>query len=282
VLVTTFVAQLLRFAKAACSRTFAREHDTDGDRAHEEEATKMARSNQKTPEAWLRVERALGSQLVRIAFIWGPPGIGKTYAAFQYGRVAAGLYSVTITEETSAAELRGHYLFKGAEAVWHDGPMILAFREGKRLVINEISHANGDVLNLMWPLLESWETAQLTLPTGETVRPQPGFHVVVTDNCPPDDLPAPLQDRFTVLLPVEHPHPAALSSLSGQLRELAEAGASIGEDDRRISARRWQALSTLSEEFGLREACLLTFGPARGAMAFDAITLALAARKRGR
>jgi MoxR-like ATPase len=133
----------------------------------------------------------------------------------------------------------------------------------------------------MWPLLESCETAQLTLPTGETVRPQPGFHVVLTDNCPPDELPEPVQDRLTVLLPVEEPHPDALNSLSDELREIAQAGAKI-EEDRRISARRWQSLSTLTEEFGLREACLMTFGPARGAMAFDAITLALATRKRGR
>jgi MoxR-like ATPase len=240
----------------------------------------MARTQQRNTEAWLRVERALASDLVRVAFIYGPPGIGKTYAAFNMGRVA-GFYAVTITEDTSAAELRGHFLFKGNHAYWHDGPMIRAFREGKRLVINELSHANGDVLNLMWPLLESWETAQLTLPTGETVRPEPGFHVVITDNCPPDELPQPLQDRITAVLPVDEPHPAAFEHLSPELRDVAERGTTI-LDERRISARRWQVLSSLAPVFGLREACLLTFGPARGAMLFDALKGTQHASKRGR
>src|SRR5437667_8947398 len=109
---------------------------------------------------WVLVIRVLES-LIRTIYIFGPTGVGKTYAAFNFGRVQNGFYSVTLTEETSAAELRGHFIVKGGDAVWHDGPFIRAMREGKRLVLNEISNANADVLAMLFPILESWETAQL-------------------------------------------------------------------------------------------------------------------------
>ena len=177
---------------------------------------------------------------------------------------------MTLTEETSAAELRGHFIIKGGDAVWHDGPFIRAMREGARLVINEISNANPDVLHLLFPILESQETARLTLPTGETIRPAEGFHVVATDNHPVDRLPEPLQDRFVAQLHATEPHPDALAGLSDDLRAVAESALQI-TDDRRISARQWNNLQALEQDFGRYEACLLVFGAERGAMMFDAI-----------
>lgn len=227
--------------------------------------------------AWELLKKLLSSPIVRTLFIYGPPGVGKTFAAFFLGRIEAGYYSVTLTEDTSAAEVRGHFIFKGGDAVWHDGPFLRAMREGKRLVINEIKHANADVLALLFPVLESWETAELTLPTGETVRPAPGFHVVVTDNDPPDQLPAPLQDRFMAIVHLTEPHPDAFADLRDGFRQLAEAGLAIS-DDRRISARRWQYLQMLENVLGLEHACLAAFGLQRGRMAYDAIRLALAAK----
>jgi len=232
----------------------------------------------KNHDTWQLIERVLASPLVRTVYIYGPPGTGKTYAAFHYGRVNRSPYSVTLTEDTSAAELRGFYLLKGTDGVWHDGPFVRAMREGARLVINEISHASGDVLALLYPVLESFETARLTLPTGETISPAADFHVVVTDNLPPDRLPEPLQDRFVAILRVLEPHPAALANLDPQLRTLAETAIAI-TDDRRISARGWQNLQVLKEEFGLEKACQLCFGPERGQMLYDAIQLALATKE---
>jgi len=227
---------------------------------------------------WLLIEMALHSPLVRTMLIYGPPGTGKTYVAIHVGRVRDGVYCVTLTEETTAAELRGHFIFKGGDAIWHDGPFTRAMREGRRLVINEISHASADVLALLFPLLESWETARLTLPTGETVQPAPGFHVVATDNQPPDHLPEPLRDRFMATMRVTDPHPDALAGLREDLRGLAEAAAVIN-DGRQISIRGWTNLEKLWKEFGLHDACRLVFGPDRGEMIYDAIRLALSTRK---
>lgn len=236
------------------------------------------RNAEQTMEEWDRVQCVLDSDLFRCTYLYGPPGVGKTYGAYRFGRVEKGFYAVTLTEETSAAELRGHFLFRGGDAVWHDGPFVRAMREGKRLVVNELMHASGDVQALLYPVLESEETAKLTLPTGETVEPSSGFHVVVTDNTPPDGLPLALQDRFMAILRVTRPHPSALSGLSPELRRAAEAGLSI-KDDRRISARGWQTLNLLFPHFGLFEACILTFGPDRGKMLYQALRLGDKAEK---
>jgi MoxR-like ATPase len=230
---------------------------------------------------WERVKRALCLLVLRTAYIYGPPGIGKTYAAFNFGCAERGFYAMTITAETSANECRGHFLFIGGDARWHDGPFVRAMREGKRLVINEISNASSDVLQLLFPILESPETARLTLPTGETVSPADGFQVVATDNFPADRLPEALQDRFQAFLRVTAPHPDAFAGLDPDLRELAEASLSI-DDERRISARQWKNIQTFRAEVGLCEACLWAFGPDRGQMVYDAIEMHLAAKGKRR
>jgi MoxR-like ATPase len=222
---------------------------------------------------WNLIERVLASRLVDRAYLWGPPGTGKTYAAYRKGRIGSGVYAITLTQETPASELRGHYLPKGSEVVWHDGPVLRAMRAGARLVINEASHASDDALAFLYPILEFHETARITLPSGETVTPAPGFNVVVTDNSPPDDLPEALRDRFDVTIEVKEPHPEALAALAEPLREAARRSLAL-EPERRVSLRRWLVLDRLRHELGLATACVAVFGAERGPQIHDAILLA--------
>ena len=222
---------------------------------------------------WALIERVLGSPTLCRIYLWGKPGIGKTWCAYHKGRIGRGVYAITLTQEMPASELRGHYLPKGDHFEWHDGPVIRAMREGARLVINEILHASDDVLAFLFPILEFEETARLTLPTGETVMPAPGFHVVLTDNAAPDDLPAPLRDRFDALLEINEPHPEALARLPDALREVARRGFAI-DDDRRVSIRGWLAVARLEPELGLADACAVVFGAERGSQIVDAVVLA--------
>jgi midasin (ATPase involved in ribosome maturation) len=226
-----------------------------------------------TTNPWSVMEEALAFESLRTMFVWGPPGIGKTYAGYHSGRIKRGVYAVTLTDETSAAELRGHFIFKGGDTVWHDGPFTRAMREGARLVINEISNASADVLALLFPVLESFETARLTLPNGETVRPSSGFHVIATDNRSPEQLPEALQDRFMAYIEVTEMHPDALTGVSPEL--IAVARQTIGEGDRLVSARGWKHLEILSKKFCLHDACRMAFGMERGSMIADALTVAL-------
>jgi MoxR-like ATPase len=222
---------------------------------------------------WEFVERLLSSQRLRVIYMWGPPGVGKTYAAYTKGRIQCGVVAITLTEETPAAELRGFWAPQKDELVWRDGPATDAMRKGARLVINELQHASADVLALLFPVLESVETARLTLPTGETVFPEPGFNVILTDNSPPDQLPHALVDRFDAILPIMEPHPEALARLSPAIREAALHTFDL-EPDRAISIRSWLRIENLKEELGLEDACRAVFGPDRGAHVFDAVSLA--------
>ena len=222
---------------------------------------------------WELIERVLGSPTLCRIYLWGKAGIGKTYCAYHKGRVGRGVYAITLTQEMPASELRGHYLPKGDHFEWHDGPVIRAMREGARLVINEILHASDDALSFLFPILEFEETARITLPTGETVTPATGFHTVLTDNAPPDDLPPALRDRLDAVLEINEPHPEALALLPEALREVARRGFAL-DDDRRVSIRGWLGVARLEAELGLADACCVVFGAERGSQIHDAIVLA--------
>lgn len=221
---------------------------------------------------WELVERVLDSPNVRTVYFHGPSGVGKTYCAYHHGRVGAGVYAITMTEDTPAAELRGHYLPVKGELVWHDGPFTEAMRKGARLVINEVSHGSPEAISFLHPVLESFATARITLPTNETVRPAPGFHVVCTDNAPPEDLPLALQDRFDCTIEILDPHPQAIAKLSEPFKSAALHTFGL-EEDRRISLRSWFIMQTLAAELGLESACQAVFGSERGARILDGLVL---------
>lgn len=224
-------------------------------------------------DSWNFVQTVLDCNAIRTVYLWGPPGIGKTYSAYNSGRAAEGLYSITLTEDTPASELRGQWIPVGGEFRWSDGPFTAAMRKGFRLVINEISHAGDDVLALLYPVLESVATARMTLPTGETVEPKSGFHVIVTDNEAPDQLSDALQDRFDAVLHVQHPHPDAIKALPKPLRMAAERSCTL-ESGRAISLRSWLKLAELQPILGMEKAARAVFGEKRMQQVLDALRIA--------
>lgn len=211
----------------------------------------------------------------RTLYIWGPPGIGKTYLAYRVGVDEDKVMAVTLTDETPAAELRGHYLLgENGSTYWHDGPFTVALRKGYRLVVNEIGHANDDVQGILYPFLEDPSTARLTLPNGETVFPTDGFHVVATDNFAPDKLPEALHDRFGATLKLDDPHPDALANLPPEFWYCAVQGRHEDDDLSGISARQWNNLCINETEFGLKMGCALTWGPEAGKTVWSSIMAA--------
>jgi len=221
---------------------------------------------------WRLVDWLLASPNVRTLYLYGPPGIGKTHAALHTGRVERGFFVLTMTEDIPSAELRGHYLPVEDRMAWTDGPCTSAMRRGARLVINEITHAPPEVMSFLHPILESVETARLTLPTNETVQPAGGFHVVVTDNAPPSELPPALRDRFDCVVEVREPHPDALARLDEPFRSAAQRAFAL-EDERRISLRSWFSVQRFAPELGLADSCLAVFGQERGAQVHDGLVL---------
>ena len=148
--------------------------------------------------SWKELEQVLKTG--QHVLLYGGPGFGKTHIA----SVGVDCYKVTMTEETAAAELRGHYIPKGNEFIWHNGPALMAWGQGAelgcRLVVDEIDRSSGDALTFFYALLDDPTVAKLTLPSGETVRPKAGFQCVATTNAMDLEsaLPAALLSRFAI------------------------------------------------------------------------------------
>jgi MoxR-like ATPase len=226
------------------------------------------------PECW-----ALFHEVVAFSdrvLLYGPPGTGKTRRALE---IAVGgtqaVYSVILTEETPAAELRGHWIPDPSGFVWLDGAAVRAWKAGARLVLDEIDHASGDVMNLLMAIVDAQETACLTLPNGEVLRPARGFSVIATMNGDPDQLPPALRDRFTVAIEIDAVHPAALAALPPHIRQAAEATALLPKE-RRLSVRSWVQFAHLREHVDELTAAKVTFGRALAKDILDAVRLATA------
>lgn len=196
-------------------------------------------------QLWPRTEAIL--KVAPRVLLYGKPGTGKTTAAFMVD--PENTYKTTVHEESSAAELIGHFMPNGAgKFTWHDGIGVAAWREGKRLLIDEIDKAGGDFQTAMYAIADDPQVARLRLPTGEIVKPAPGFQVVLTMNGTPKDLPSALRDRFSVALEINEPNPHALASLSEAVRGLVLSTMRQADEERSVSVRAMKAFDELERE----------------------------------
>jgi MoxR-like ATPase len=204
----------------------------------------------------------------------GVSGTGKSYAARRTNlKFKEKVYSVSLTDDTPAAELRGHYGLRGGEYEWMDGPCVMAWRKGGRLVLNELEKASGDAQTFLLGMLDDMEIAQQTLPTGETIKPIEGYHVVATMNGNPEDhLEPALRDRFPCCIEVDSVAPAALFRLPEEIQEAAKNTTIVDDPQRKISVRVWNEFVRLREIMGDDLAACCVFG-ARSKQALDHIKI---------
>lgn len=189
--------------------------------------------------------------------LWGPPGTGKTTAGMKHALEGREALKITAHEEMSAAEIQGHYMPEGNSFKWHDGLGIRAWKEGNRLVVDEIDRASGDVATMMYAIADDPDVAALTLPTNETVRPEKGFQLVATMNGHPMDLPPALRDRFDVAVEVLVPPLSVLESFPEKYRAIAEKDIFSYETD--ATLRRWKTFLKLNDRMEERAAIDLVF-----------------------
>lgn len=114
-------------------------------------------------------------------YITGPTGAGKTEAVKQLAAlVNMPVYEVNGHARLESPELFGHYVLRGQETVWLDGPLTAAARNGGFLLVNEIDLLDPSTATGLNTVLDG-SPVQL-VETGEIIRPHAGFVFVATAN----------------------------------------------------------------------------------------------------
>ena len=228
------------------------------------------------PECWKALEDCLNAGIDRV-ILYGPSGIGKTYAGMTLGKVDAGAFRLVCTEDMTNMDVTGGFMPNGKGGfMWLDGSALKAWKgngtEGGRLIVDEVDKASGDVIATLLAMLDSPESASFEHPeTGEVIRPLGGFSAIMTTNIENmGELPTALADRFPIRIRINEPHPSALLRLSPDLRKYAVRMADAGDD--RISLRAFIALDKLRASVGMERACSLTFGD-RSRQILDALAI---------
>lgn len=185
----------------------------------------VAAKSSKKITPWTLVEFALDARCPR-SLVYGPPGTGKTMSAYLWAKANNfECLSTTLTEDTPMTELRGHFVLKGSDFVWHDGLIARAWRmsltQPVMVILNEIDHASGDTSTFLHNALDDPQMARLDLPNDETIVPKAGnLLYVATMNGVPEDLSEALRDRFPVKIAIPEPNPKAIAALPTKLQTL--------------------------------------------------------------
>ena len=114
-------------------------------------------------------------------YITGSTGTGKTESVRQLAAlINMPVYEVNGHARLESPELFGHYVLRGQETVWLDGPLTAAARNGGILLINEIDLLDPSTATGLNTVLDG---APLQIvETGELVPVHPAFVFVATAN----------------------------------------------------------------------------------------------------
>jgi len=112
----------------------------------------------------------------------GPTGTGKSrFIEFMANKLDKKLITIACHEETSSTDLIGRFIIKGAEAVWLDGPLTTAVKEGAIIYLDEIAEARPDVIVAIHSLTDHRRELYIDK-LGETVKAHEDFMLVASFN----------------------------------------------------------------------------------------------------
>jgi len=112
----------------------------------------------------------------------GPTGTGKSrFVEYMSHEVGKKLITISCHEETSATDLIGRFIIKGAETVWIDGPLSSAVKNGHILYLDEVAEARPDVIVVIHALTDHRRELYIDK-LGESIKAHPDFLLVASFN----------------------------------------------------------------------------------------------------
>lgn len=112
-------------------------------------------------------------------YIYGVSGLGKTFQIEQSCAInKRPFFRCQITKDTTNDDLIGSYSLLDGNTVWKDGPVLMAYRSGGILLLDEIDLNSS--LMILQVVLENKPIYVTQI--GELVYPTPGFNVFATGN----------------------------------------------------------------------------------------------------
>ena len=114
--------------------------------------------------------------------IKGPTGTGKSrFVEHMAWKLDKEIITVACHEETSATDLIGRFILKGTEAVWQDGPLTKAVKNGAIIYLDEIAEARPDIIVAIHSLTDYRRVLFLDK-LGEEIKAHEDFMLVASFN----------------------------------------------------------------------------------------------------
>lgn len=208
--------------------------------------------------------RAIPRAIHRV-LLYGPPGVGKSYAAYALFMREHVLRITCHGERIPESFGFGQVALQGGSTVELPSLVARAMEQGSCLVIDEIDRLPSSCHSAMLAALDDTESCAIYSElTGEKLSPTHGFCVFATTNESPKNLDPALLDRFDLLLHCNAPSLGLLENLTSRARRFLEnlvpPSSSLPVCPQQFTPRSLRRFERLAAVVGDDDAAELLFG----------------------